>query len=455
MSLPLGSTPDRSRRVRLFEPPEWRWTKAGDVGWWVRPEWERRLLGADGLRLEEWRQQGRLRVVKTGPHRVVYRVDLAEGSVFVKHFLVPSWRSMIRQWLRRGKGRNEGIRTRYLDGIGVPTITPIALGEQRKRKFLLENYLITSEIAGALPLNEFVENRLPALPEPRRTRIRQALAEALAIMTARLHHAGFVHQDFHPGNILVRLEDDDRPELAMIDLDALRVCPKVTWAIAQRNLALLNHYFWLRSNRSDRQRFFVHYLHARTVVPPDPESLARGIERSTRSWAEKLWRHWGKRCSRTNKYFKKREGPYTRAISVRDLDIAEVKSLLIDPDAPFKRPGTTIIKDSRTTTVAETIMKVGGRAVPVIYKRFNRKKWLDPFLTWFRPSRAWQSWQAGQHMLSRAVPTPRNLAIILRFRPFLKDPLFWYLAARDLSRHDQGRSGDHASRLRQQGFAQS
>ena len=30
-------------------------------------------------------------------------------------------------------------------------------------------------------------------------------------------------------------------------------------------------------------------------------------------------------------------------------------------------------------------------------------------------------------MVSRAVPTPRNLAFIARKRPFLQDPLFWYL----------------------------
>ena len=44
--------------------------------------------------------------VKSGPHRVVYRVDLPEGSVYIKHYLVPDYRAMFRQWFRRGKGRN-------------------------------------------------------------------------------------------------------------------------------------------------------------------------------------------------------------------------------------------------------------------------------------------------------------------------------------------------------------
>src|SRR5262249_40447474 len=152
-----------------------------------------------------------------GPVRVVYRVDLPEGAVFVKHFLVPGLREKLRQWFRRGKGRNEGRRTGDLRAIGVPTITPIALGEQRKRLFLFATYLITPEAPDAIPLNEFIERRLPQWPPLRQARVRQRLASALAALTARLHNAGFVHQDFHPGNILVRIEDDDRPSLTMID----------------------------------------------------------------------------------------------------------------------------------------------------------------------------------------------------------------------------------------------
>src|SRR5262249_38596349 len=60
MSWLLGKMNSQDDKVRLFEPPEWRWAQAGDVGWWVRSEWERALLGASGLRLDEWRKEGRL-----------------------------------------------------------------------------------------------------------------------------------------------------------------------------------------------------------------------------------------------------------------------------------------------------------------------------------------------------------------------------------------------------------
>ena len=64
---------------------------------------------------------------------------------------MPNFRAKARQWFRSGKGRNEGRRAAKLEAIGVPTITPVALGERRVRRFLLENYLVTKEIPNTLP----------------------------------------------------------------------------------------------------------------------------------------------------------------------------------------------------------------------------------------------------------------------------------------------------------------
>src|SRR5271166_4915468 len=45
---------------RMFQPPEWRWVQTGSVGWWLRGPWDATLLGPEGLRLKEWRGEGRL-----------------------------------------------------------------------------------------------------------------------------------------------------------------------------------------------------------------------------------------------------------------------------------------------------------------------------------------------------------------------------------------------------------
>ena len=402
----------------MFQAPGWSWSRAGDVGWWVLPGWRSALLGegGSGLRLAEWLADGRLSTIKAGPHRAVYRAETAAGPVFVKHYLVPGWREMLRQWFRRGKARNESKRAARLQAIGVPTITPIALGEQRRGRFLFENYLITSAIADTLPLDNFVETRLPAMTDRRQARVSRSLAVALAGLTAKLHGAGLVHQDFHPGNILVGIDDQDRINLAMIDLDALRHRSRLSWADARRNLALLNNYFCFRCGLADRQRFVDAYLAARGGGPADPRAFAVGIEADTRAWAERLWRRLGRRCRKTNKYFKVLSGTGCRGVFSRDLSRDDAMALMADPDAPFRGPGARVIKDSRTTLVAEVSLGVNGVPTPVIYKRFNRKKGLDPVLTLFRPSRAWRAWESGQHLAVRALPTPQNLGYFARPR---------------------------------------
>ena len=54
MSWLIRKVPRPEPSERLFEPPEWDWAQAGDVGWWVRVDWRHALYAAIavwGLRL--------------------------------------------------------------------------------------------------------------------------------------------------------------------------------------------------------------------------------------------------------------------------------------------------------------------------------------------------------------------------------------------------------------------
>src|SRR5207248_1968766 len=91
-----------------------------------------------------------------------------------------------------------------------------------------------------------------------------------------------------------------------------------------------------------------------------------------------------------------------------------VTDLLADPDAPFRQPNATVLKDSRSSTVVE--LEVPGPQGPraLIYKRFNLTTWTDPWTALFRATPALRSYRMGHALRWRGLPTPRPLLLLHR-----------------------------------------
>ncbi|MBI1324126.1 phosphotransferase [bacterium] len=411
-------------RKRLFGMTGWTWFQLDEVGWWIREEWFDRLAGPHGLKWQEWRKANRLRVVKDGPHRTVYHVDLGDTGVYVKHYRVPDFRARLRQWFRRGKARNEGSKALKLDAIGVRTFTPLALGEQRKRGFLYENYLVTEAIPDVEPLDAFLEKILPEYESGRQADIRRSIGDALARLCSRLHEAGYVHGDFHPGNILIRLMENDEPRLYLIDLDAVRQRGEgLSVREIRDNLAQLNNYFFSRSSRAERLRFLEAYLKYRgrhnPISPLEMGRFARQIEKATRTWAERLWRRWAKRGLGTNKYYKTFRDRNTWGVFSRVFEREHVREIVEDPERLMYDDGSRILKHSRSSTVAEVTVRTSEGPRRVIVKKIPTYKPRDFWFGWLRTPRCLRAWKAAGHLVARDVPTPRPLGYLVKGWPGL------------------------------------
>src|SRR6516164_6617638 len=151
---------------------------AGGFRWSLSPELQHTLLDDAGLRLPEWLRGGQAHVVKQGPHRIVYRIELPGLCFYLKHNLVPDAQAWMRQLVRPSKARQEYESALAVAARGVPTVSPLALGEQHALRGG-ESYLITRGLRGCQPLNVFLARTLSRLPSPRRTRVRQRLADEL------------------------------------------------------------------------------------------------------------------------------------------------------------------------------------------------------------------------------------------------------------------------------------
>jgi tRNA A-37 threonylcarbamoyl transferase component Bud32 len=375
------------------------------IRWHVRSS-VRAQLTADALHLEEHIRAGTASVVKHGPHRTVYRVLLGGMNIYWKRCRITGLRGWLRQCLRPPKARMEFDRALALAARGIHTVEPLAWGV-RAGEFAGESYLITREIAGAVTLYEYLLGRFAT--EQRRT-----LAAALGEFVARIHEAGVVHPDLHPGNILAVPTADGLPKFYLIDLHDIRLRSALGWRTARENLQIFNRWFALRASRSDRRRFWARYAEIRNICGPEVRKRALEVEVGTACSNRVFWSSRAARCLGTNRYFRRVRSAAVTGHAVRDFNETELRRFLDDPDFPFRQPGAQILKDSRTSRVIEIIINTPHGPRAMIYKRFNLKKRLGSLLNRLRSSPALRSWKAANALLDRQVPTPRPWLVLQR-----------------------------------------
>jgi tRNA A-37 threonylcarbamoyl transferase component Bud32 len=403
------------------------------------------LLGPDGLRLADWLAWGQARLVKKGLHRTVYRVVLPSLDFHLKFYPLTDTRAWLRQLVRPSKARMEYEKTQAVASRGVPTLEPLAIGECGEGP--QASYLITRTLPDTVPLSTYLESTLPNLPPRLQAHMRQRLAVTLGQFLAAMHDAGIIHDDLHPGNILVQLPREDVAQFYLIDLDAVRLGSSLDWPASRENLVILNRWFILRASRSDRLRCWKAYRQARrqdlrqgraggcfgrlltrireTATPraeqPDHYgNAARDLEQRTVTSNLRFWRSHDKRCLGNNRYFQRVRSPLVVGHAVADLDRSFLDALLADPDAPFGRPDAILLKEGRSSTVIE--MDAPGPNGPrrVIYKRFNLTTWTDLWAALVRQTPALRSYAMGHALRWRGLPTPRPLAVWHRRRHGLR-----------------------------------
>src|SRR5262249_61481867 len=132
--------------------------------------------------------------------------------------------------------------------------------------------------------------------------LRQRLPRGLGGPLPAIDGPGAVHHAPHPANILLRLVGDDEPLLCLVDLLAVRLGPPLGAAARFDNLVVFNRWFALRSDRSDRLRFWRAYSAACGFARPGAKPQAAELERRTLESNLRFWRAHDPRALRANRY---------------------------------------------------------------------------------------------------------------------------------------------------------
>jgi len=387
---------------------------------WHLTETGAEFFGADCPAPERWVAEGKATVVKANPARTVYRVELPNGPVFVKHCRVKGLRAWGREVIRMPKARLEFENARTLRKRGVPAVEPLAWGAPDSR-WPGESFLITRAVTAAIPFRHYLEQVLPALPHDEQQAVRRQVAVEFGQFLANLHDAGVTHPDPHPGNLLVEMSAARMPHFTLTDLHDVQIGSPLDAAESRHNLALFNRWFQMRSTRTDRVRFWHVYRRSRVTLPlPSRDELtadAKELERDTLASNLRLWVGRERRWTGAGREIRKlSRGPF-RGLAVRDLPEDFLRQMLENPDAAFAPDSTArILKDSPGSTVAVLEMPTPNGPVAVVLKRVNAPHWTDPLKNLFRRSQVVRSWANGHALRDRWLPTPRPLAVFHRYR---------------------------------------
>ena len=167
-------------------------------------------------------------VVKDSPSVCIVRRPLTVGpqtlEVYVKW--VRRHRGLRAVWdmVRPGRALRAFRLGHALITRRIPTALPLAVLEQRRRRQLRENILITEAVSGAEPLNRFLQRRLSAGQGPLDaggTRLARQLLWQLGRLLRCLYAAGFAHRDLKASNLVVGGRAGEPPRIVLVDLDGL------------------------------------------------------------------------------------------------------------------------------------------------------------------------------------------------------------------------------------------
>ncbi|AIC17668.1 Serine/threonine protein kinase [Pseudomonas chlororaphis subsp. aureofaciens] len=294
--------------------------------------------------------------------------------------------------------------------------TPLLLADGLKEGeggWLLFEFLEGSESLG--DAWKQVES-LPALADEQQA----VLAEALAAI-AELHSKGLWQEDLHLDNLL-------RHQGKLYLIDGAGICVEQAGKPLSRQKVLENLGVFFaqlpKSLEPFTEELLVHYLlnNAEHALPL--EALQKQVDK-VRSWRLKdFLNKVGRECT----LFSVLRGPFAlRAIRREEeaamLPVLEQADVLLDRGHLYKTGGAASVGR----------VEVAGRTLVV--KRYNIKGFAHWLKRFWRPSRAWHSWQEGNRLAFLGIATPKPLALLekrflwLRSRAYLVTE---YLAGPDI-----------------------
>jgi heptose I phosphotransferase len=212
---------------------------------------------------------------------------------YLKRHYVRTWASRFRAALGAGPGETAGrVEARNIGRLaaaGIASMELVAYGEALRPDGHVESFVLTEELEGFVPLDDFLRDGFPAPRSGRRTDRDRELGELIrgvAATARRLHRAGYNHRDLYCCHFFVREPGGGRFQIRLIDLQRVERRRRFRRRWLVKDLAQLAYSAPRdRITRTRRLAFARHYLGVAKLRPAH-KRLIRAVLAKQR-WIER------------------------------------------------------------------------------------------------------------------------------------------------------------------------
>ena len=225
---------------------------------YISPEWKEKLAEVGISEDCDWLSLKIGSPVSRSNRVNAYRVDLKDGSCI--YFKTYSFHGQLRDYfLRQSKCAVEVNSYQTLDEIGIPTIKPLAFGEDRIFGMLKSCCIVTLGIDNTTQLEDWAKEVWLKLPEDEKKKAFKDIFNETAKYTRMAHEAGFFHYDLKWRNIIIKKEGDDYKTI-WIDCPRGRKMPLRSERGRMVDLSCLARLALSYLSKSQRLRFLYTYF---------------------------------------------------------------------------------------------------------------------------------------------------------------------------------------------------
>ncbi|MBX7074557.1 MAG: hypothetical protein K1X71_15550 [Pirellulales bacterium] len=269
---------------------------------WIDPEYRAQLETAGIASVPDMMnsQAGKqLRVLKNRENR---RLEFAHprgprGAYLKKHHhrTLSTW---LRAKLNRGPGNTDGrVEARNiaeLNRAGIAAMRLVAFGESLAADGQLHSFVLTEELAGFAPLDDFIKRRFPTVAsktQPDDHWQWRCLLGEVAALASNFHRLGYNHRDLYCCHFFVKEQARGQFQVNLIDLHRVEHRRRMRRRWIVKDLAQLAYSApTAHVSCADRMAFFKRYLGVAKLGPGE-KRLVRQVLAKQKLMEWQLGRH--------------------------------------------------------------------------------------------------------------------------------------------------------------------